>query len=601
MKLDRAIHSSYGNSASPIRRCLAGLILVVAAGGVAVAQAADHIFHNGVVVTVDGDFSVAEALAVKDGLVLATGSSEQMLALRNAGTRVTDLDGRTVLPGLIDTHQHTLSAAVSEADHSIPVIRDMAELADYIKARSQVLPAGEWIWVRNVFPTRLREQRLPTRAELDAAAPDHPVIFAPFVISPLASLNSAGMAALGIDRAFAAENPADILRDPESGEPLGLIANHRHYIEDIGTPDLTSSDEERSARYRHMMQRYNEVGLTTVVDRNTFPEVMDFYRVMAEDGLATVRISLFHALDTGSDIPLPVIEQEIARIAELPLHRDPKPLVQLIGIKTFADGGILSGSSYMLEPWGESSIHAISDRDYRGKLFIQPQRLQAMVAAALRGGLQFTAHAVGDGAVTEVVKAFDEVNRELPLKGSRASVTHSNFVTPWVIAKMAELEIVADIQPAWFYLDSAALLQQFGEPRLRYFQPLRLLFDAGVVVAGGSDHWSLEDSLHAVNPFNPFLAMWTTISRQPRYVDQPLYPEEALSRRQALQMYTINAAYALAREHDLGSLEPGKLADFIVIDRNILTSPQDDIPATRVLQTYLAGELVYAAGRAPDS
>jgi hypothetical protein len=162
---------------------------------------------------------------------------------------------------------------------------------------------------------------------------------------------------------------------------------------------------------------------------------------------------------------------------------------------------------------------------------------------------------------------------------------------------MAELEIVADIQPAWFYLDSAALLRQFGQRRLRYFQPLRSLFAAGVMVAGGSDHWSLEDSRNAVNPFNPFLGMWVAVSRQPRHLDEPLYPDEALSRRQALEMYTVNAAYALAREQDLGSLEPGKLADFIVIDRNILSCPQDDIRDTRVLQTYLAGELVYAAGR----
>lgn len=581
-----------------IRRCLAATLLL-AVGGVAVAQDADHILHNAVVLTVDGQFRVAEALALKDGRVLATGSSEELLSLRGAATTMTDLQGGTVLPGLIDTHQHTLSAAVSEADHAIPPIRDIAELSAYIHSRAEVVPAGEWIWVRNVFPTRLREQRLPSRAELDAAAPGHPVIFAPFVISPLASLNSAGLAALGMDRAFAAAHPQDILRDPHSGEPTGLIRNHRQYIEDIGTPDQTTAAQRR-ASYRNMMRLYNQAGLTTVTDRNTFPEVMQFYRTMAESGLATVRISLFHALETGADTPLPRIEQEIARIAELPLHREPQPLVQLIGVKAFVDGGILSGSSYMLEPWGESDVHAISDPEYRGKLFIQPERLRAMMAAALRHGLQFTAHAVGDGAVTEVVRAYDEVNRTVPVRGTRASVTHSNFVSPWVIDKMAELDIVADIQPAWFYLDSAALLRQFGAQRLRYFQPLRSLFEAGVVVAGGSDHWSLEESRDAVNPFNPFLAMWVAISRQPRHVAQPLHVGEALSRRQALEMFSINAAYALAREQELGSLEPGKLADFIVIDRNILECPLDAIRDTRVLRTYLAGELVYEAERGRD-
>jgi predicted amidohydrolase YtcJ len=582
--------------AMPISGLTSAFLVVTLLISEASAETADHILHTGQIITVDADFQVVEALATANGRVLAVGSNEEVLRLRGPSTRVTDLKGSTVLPGLIDSHQHTLSAAVSEADHAIPPIRDMDELASFIEARSKEVPVGEWIWVRNVFPTRLLEQRLPTRSELDAAAPNHPVIFAPFVISPLASLNTAALLALGVDRQFAEAHAQDILRDAESGEPTGLIRNHRKYIEDIGTPDLTD-DVQRKASYQGMMRNYNAVGLTTVTDRNTFPEVMDFYRDMADSGLATVRISLFHALNTGSNVPIEEIEKEISRIGNLPLKRDPQALVQLVGVKTFADGGILSGSAYMLEPWGASDVHAISDTEYRGKLFLQSARLQAMMGAALRAELQFTAHAVGDGAVTEVVNAFEAVNRSLPVKGSRSSVTHSNFVSPSVIQKMAEMDIVADIQPAWFYLDSAALLRQFGEERLRYFQPLSSLYAAGVVVAGGSDHWSMDESRDAVNPFNPFLSMWVTISRQPRYVDRPLYPAEALSRRQAVEMFSMNAAYALSREGELGSLEPGKFADFIVIDRNVLTCALEDLPETRVMQTYLAGDLVYDAGR----
>lgn len=551
---------------------------------------ADQIFYNGKIVTVDKAFTIAEALAVKDGKILAVGTDEQVLKLRGSTSVVNDLEGKMLLPGLIDTHQHTLSAATSEFEHPIPAIKTVADIIDYVKLRAKVTPKGEWIWVRDVFPTRLKEHRFPAKAELDSASSDHPVIFAPFGVSPAVSMNNAALAALSIDKDFSPEHPGDILRD-DSGEPTGIVKNHWRYIKD--DPWETTAFQDRRTQYRKMMHIYNSVGLTTVVDRNTFAEVAEFYQRIANSSQATVRISLFHALDTGADNSMSSIRKEIKRIAKLPLHRAPGPLVQLVGVKTFSDGGILSGSAYMLEPWGKSHIHQISDPEYRGKLFLPEERLQEMMKTAVREGLQFTAHAVGDGAVTEVVKAYVTANKTVAIKGSRSSITHGNFMSPWVIEKMAEMGVVADIQPAWFYLDSYALLQQFGNERLRYFQPLQSLFKAGVVVAGGSDHWALEDSYNAINPFNPFLGMWITVARKARYVDKPVHPEEGLTRQQALQMYTANAAFALARESDIGSLEKGKLADFVVIDRDILTCPIDAIRETRVLRTYLGGKQVY--------
>jgi predicted amidohydrolase YtcJ len=152
---------------------------------------------------------------------------------------------------------------------------------------------------------------------------------------------------------------------------------------------------------------------------------------------------------------------------------------------------------------------------------------------------------------------------------------------------------VADVQPIWLYLDAATLNKQFGYDRLRYFQPLKTIFDHGVIAGGGSDHMQKIGSLRSVNPYNPWLGIWTTLTRRCRWYDGQIHPEEALTRQQALRFYTTNNAYITFLDHQVGSLEPGKLADLIVIDRDFLACPIDDIRETKVLKTYLSGKVVF--------
>ena len=223
------------------------------------------------------------------------------------------------------------------------------------------------------------------------------------------------------------------------------------------------------------------------------------------------------------------------------------------------------------------------------------ERLESIIRATARNGLQFTGHVVGDAAVTELVRAYSSVNTEFSIKETRPSLTHANFMTPSVIETMAEVGIVADMQPAWLYLDARNLVNHFGADRLRYFQPLKSLFEAGVTVGGGSDHWHRLDRDTAINPFSPFLGMWVTLTRSPQFYDGTIHPSEILSREQALRLYTTNSAYLLFMEEDIGSLEAGKYADMIVIDRDILSCDVAEIRHTRVLQTYLNGNLVYNA------
>jgi predicted amidohydrolase YtcJ len=239
-----------------------------------------------------------------------------------------------------------------------------------------------------------------------------------------------------------------------------------------------------------------------------------------------------------------------------------------------------------------SKIYSIKDPNYRGVLFIPKERLLPIVQTTIEAGLQFTAHSVGDGAVHTLIEVYDELSHRMPIRKTRPCITHCNFMSAEAVHKLAELGVAADIQPAWLYLDTRTLTAQFGYDRLRWFQPLKSLFEAGAVAGGGSDHMQKIGSLRSVNPYNPFLAMWTTITRKAKWHEGQLHPEEALSREQAIRFYTTNNAYILFLDDRVGSLEEGKLADLIVVDRDLLTCPVDDIKDTRVLRTYLGGKLV---------
>src|SRR4029079_13238957 len=242
--------------------------------------------------------------------------------------------------------------------------------------------------------------------------------------------------------------------------------------------------------------------------------------------------------------------------------------------KVFLDGGMLTGSAYMREPWGVSKIYSIDDPTYRGVRFIEPEKLYQLAKLALANDLQFTAHSQGDAAVEAMVETYDRINRDdFPVRDRRPSITHASFMTAEAIAKMKALGGVANMQPAWLYLDGVTLQQHFGLERLTYFHPYKTpfeqcglkrrryfhayktLFEQGVTVGGGSDHMQKMGSLRSINPYNPFLAMWTTITRRARGYPGRLHPEEALTREQAIRFYTRNNAYLLFREREIGSLE----------------------------------------------
>src|SRR5262245_57303293 len=569
---------------NPNRFCFSlTLLITLGVGGAVHAQAPDLILHHGKIATVDKAFSIAEAIALRGDAIVRVGKNDEVLATKGDSTKLVDLGGKFVLPGLIDSHTHPTGAAMHEFDHPVPDMETIADVLAYIKSRAAGLPEGSWISVRQIFITRLKEQRYPSRAELDSVAPNHPVVFS---TGPDSMLNTQAMKENGIDKDYKPSGAGVVEKDPKTGEPTGLL--RAVSVRSRGS-SRSATSEEKLGRLVELFRDYNSVGLTCVADRNSSQGAIDEYQQLKNDGRLSVRMMISHGVNGGGR--LDAVQEEIRRIAQHPLRQADSRL-RIVGIKCFLDGGMLTGSAYMRQPWGLSDIYLIRDPQYRGVLMIEPEKLNALVKTTVESGLQFTAHSVGDGAIHTLLNAYEEANKSSAVKPTRGCITHCNFMSREAIEQMAKLGVVADIQPAWLYLDARTLTAQFGNDRLRYFQPLKSLFEKGVIAGGGSDHMQKIGSLRSINPYNPFLGMWTTLTRRAKWFDGQLHPEEALSREQAIRFYTANNAYLVFLEDQVGSLEVGKLADLIVLDRDLLTCKLDDIKDTRVVATYLGGKQV---------
>lgn len=549
------------------------------------------ILHHGKVVTVDKGFRIAEAVAVdSDGRIVEVGKSEEVLKLEGPGTQVLDLGGKTLLPGLMDSHVHP-GAAMTEFDHEIPTMENIDDVLAYVAGRVKASKPGDLILVRQVFITRLEEKRYPTREELDRVAPENPVVFS---TGPDAMLNSLALKLGGYSREYKVkEGSAGKMEVDANGEPTGLLRSLSHNVK-APTASKSPTAEDTYKRTLELFKDYNAVGLTTVADRDSSFKQIELYQKMLEKDELTVRMRPSPGIPSMS--LWPACEKAIDEVIAHPLTK-PDPMLQIIGTKVYLDGGMLTGSALMIDPWGISEAYGISDPQYRGVQKITPERLRQLVEKVTSAGLQFTAHSVGDAAVRLLVDTYEAVDAQKPgsIRAARSSVTHCNFMHPDSISKAAKLGVCIDLQPIWLHLDGRTLTQHFWEERMGRFQPLRACFDQKVIVGGGSDHMQKIGSFRSINAYNPWLGMWTAITRKARKLNKPVHTENALTREEALRLYTINNAFLLKSEMDTGSLEKGKLADMILLDRDPLTCPIDELVNTQVLKTWLGGQVVHAA------
>lgn len=576
-----------------MRRSTATHLLLAALGLLPSSRADDPatlIVHNGKVLTVDAKFTRAEAVAVREAKIVAVGSNADILKLRGPNTSVIDAGGRTVMPGLYDSHVHPVGAATSEAAKPMAVWGSLAEVKQYVRKQAETTPKGQWIVLRYAFPTRLADARFPTRAELDEVAPDHPVLYH---AGPAGVVNSQALKVSGVTKDT--PNPPDgvVVKDPKTGEPTGMLRNAYGVLKRVpGEADGLSADEKRAA-VKKLFAAYNAEGLTSVADRNAGRSDLDLYLRLQKDRELTVRVNVSRGFAPGG-----TREEVVKRFDALPGDdRRGGPTgagdewVRVGPIKLFLDGGMLNGTAFMRDPWPQGATYQVTQDDYRGLLFIQPKQLELVVGEAARRRWQVTAHCAGERGMDILLDAYETVNRTTPISELRYCITHANFPSKMNLERCKALGVCADVQPAWLYKDGRTLAGVLGKDRMRWFQPYKTWL-GHTTIGGGSDHMLRHDPLRSTNPWSPWLGMWVAVTRATERGDQH-EPTEALTREQAIRLYTINNAYLHHEEGEKGSLEVGKLADLIVLDRDLLTCQAAGLKDVKVEYTVVGGQVVY--------
>ena len=322
-----------------------GLMVLALSGGASFANDfPDVILHDAKIVTVNSGFEIAQAIALKGERIQAVGSKDDILKLAGPDTKQISLGGKTVLPGLIDSHVHATGAAVYEFDHEIPPLETIDDVLKYVQKRAEILEDGQWIIMNQVFITRLRDQRFPNRHELDSVAPNNPVYFR---TGPDAALNSMALTLNGIDKDFNITDglPGKIEIDPATGEPTGVIRAAGRFIK-TESSEKSPSQEERMAQLEKLLQDYNSVGITSIVQRSAGESDVTMFQTLKDQGKLTCRTFLCWGVSPDGEWS-----------------------------KVFLDGGMLTGSAWMQKPWGVSTIYSITDPEYRGVLNIQPDRM----------------------------------------------------------------------------------------------------------------------------------------------------------------------------------------------------------------------------------
>jgi predicted amidohydrolase YtcJ len=534
---------------------------------------ADLLLRNGHIVMMDGAKRVVGAMAVRDGRILALGGDDALAACASSRTQLLDLHGHTVLPGLIDVHTHAMEWVESilrgEIDAGYPAAHSISEITQAVAHRAATLSQGQWIIGSGWDDSKLAEHRYITRQDLDTASEDHPV-YLKHVSGHMGVANSAALKLAGITKATQDPQGGVIERDP-SGEPTGILKDTAMgFIAGIlpgDPPDIAV----RAARL--VSEKAAEVGLTTIHDIFLGPDEMRGYQEAQRRGWLKVRVQMSPRI--GS-----IVDAE--KLAQMGVHTGfGNDLLKFGAAKMFADGG-MGARTVAIYPPG-----VIGEPSNLGVLRWTLAEMEKAHLLAAGAGWQLETHAIGDRAIDEVLDSYAAVIKQLGLKDARFRIVHAGISTPAVQKRMHELNVVIDGNPPFVYW-IGSWFQKYGTERVRWSYPAKSYIENGIIEAAGSDV--------AVTPISPWWGIWAAVVRRDLQTDQIIAPEERISIEQALTLYTRNGAYAGFEEDRKGALEPGKLADFIVIDRDVLSVPADELKDVKVLQTFVNGQSVYDSG-----
>ncbi|MFA6230268.1 MAG: amidohydrolase [Rhodanobacter sp.] len=542
------------------------LLLALAPAG----YAADLLVRdvNGYTLDSQGKLRHFQALLVEHGKVLATGSNAQM-EKRAGHAKVIDGHGHTLLPGLIDAHGHVLELGYARTRVDLTGTQSLGEALARVKAYAAAHPEAKWItgggWNQEIW----KLGRFPTAKELDSAVSDRPVWLSR-VDGHAAWANSAAIKLAGVSAATKDPHGGRIERDA-NGEPAGVFVDGATELVNAKVPAPTAA--QKAVALDAALADMASVGLTGVGDAGIDLANYRLYRRYADEHKLTARIYAM-ILGTGDDFD--VISQHG------PLIGYGNDFLSVRTVKLFADGALGSRGAAMLKPYSD-------DPHNRGLLFMQPDEMTAKISKAFGKGYQVAIHAIGDRANREVLDSYAAAYQTHPQAVTlRNRVEHAQIVSLQDIPRFVPLQLIASMQPTHATSDMNMAEQRIGAERIKGAYAWQRFLKQGTVVAGGSDF--------PVESPNPFFGLYSAVTREDHQGQPPggWYPQQDMSLRQALRAFTLDAAYAEHAEKTLGTLEPGKWADFILIDHDLFKDPASRIWNTQVLQTWVGGKRVYS-------
>jgi hypothetical protein len=563
----------YVSSAVFTAIALAASFVLQARASAPAANAPDTVFVNGRFITLDAAGTVAEAVAVKDGHFAGVGTTRAIEALASQDTKVVDLHGRTVLPGLVDGHAHP-SLAVrmlkKYVDGRFATTPSVAALLAKVRSEAAKVPPAQWIIVAgsSSSQTRFVERRLPTRAELDAVAPDHPLMF--LNGSHEAVVNSAGLRALGIARGTSEMKGAHIDLDA-GGEPTGVVK------EGMGLfPDRRIPDADLREYYAHDIPAlWNANGYTSVYAIAPLPELAVIRQLAADPHPASLRYTVAVFTDPGGHL--------------LPTDLEGMALPPSVGTEWYRFGGVKVwvDSDVPMKGGALTAPYEGPDGGY-GLLNLSQEQLDSLALRAARAGVPLLAHATGDRATSMALASFERAQRDPASRGSLQRIEHfGEFLTSSDdIARAKRLGVRVNVQPGWLYTLGRSTIENLGPQRARTGFQFRSMIDAGLEPGAGTDLTGI-----VLETLNPFLHVWAAVTRTS---DAGVFePGQAVSVDEALRMLTIWSARAQGEDAVKGSIEPGKLADFVVISEDVTRIAPARLRDVQVLTTVVGGRVVY--------
>jgi predicted amidohydrolase YtcJ len=564
---------------------------------------ADLAFIHGQIITVDADFSLAEGLAVRDGRIMAVGATDEILKQSDRHTRLIDLKGKTLLPGIIDSHIHlslwSTTRPPLSLDLSYPNVRSIGDVVSLVGEKANTIPPGEWIrgygWDESYFDEwKENKERHPTRWDLDAVSPDHPVALSDFTGGHIFWINTRAMELAGIGRNSPDPVGGNIIRDPDSGEPTGLLNEFgaTRLVQRILPP--WSSAQKRKGILASI-QELNRLGVTSITEPGIGPntylggeavenDLISIYHALYQEGMLTLRVSILLSFAdwlTPGVLSLAGMKSYLENVATNTGFGN--EWLKIAGMKLGSDSMPLNKTSWMWEEYeGGGNGHLLCKGDTAEERYLE---LMQMIAYASKRRFQLGVHSTGDRAIDAVVDGFIRALKEDPWD-ARHYVIHADFTTPDCARRMAEHQIGAAVQSLIKRQISDLEERIVGPQRAAYEWPLKTLRKAGVRVANSSDAPVIYPDWR--------MGLEAAVTRESKASGRVSGPEERLTREEAIGTYTLEGAWLDHSDHLKGSIEVGKLADFVVLDRDILTIDPHDIHKIETLMTVVGGKIVYS-------